>query len=368
MKQTNSNQVKKILLLIIIGSTLILSCAKPTMNEDLKIDFQKVAQHSIFSNDTMSIWGGSLVKGEDGLYHMFYSRWPKKIGWAWVTHSEVAHAVADNPLGPFEFKDISLPVRGVEYWDGLCTHNPTIHKFDGKYYLYYMGNTGDGLIPSVPGKEKLNWVHRNNQRIGVAVAKNPFGPWQRYDKPVMDITHGDSLAHDALMTSNPSICKRPNGSYLMVYKAVGKKFPTPNGGPVVHMIATSDSPTGPFIKYPEPIFTFEGERFPAEDPYIWHQDEKYRAIVKRIKHIEQKRVFSLELYESIDGFDWNPAPNHKVSDLEFQWENGKLQKLKHLERPQLYLENGKPKVMLCAADTLDQNGVRQSFNVQIPLK
>ncbi|MGB5666513.1 MAG: hypothetical protein WBM53_06680 [Maribacter sp.] len=87
-----------------------------------------------------------------------------------------------------------------------------------------MGNTGDGEVVSIPGKEKLNWVHRNNQRIGVVVANNPKGPWKRFNKPVMDISQ-DSTALDALMTSNPSVRQRPDGSILMVYKAVGKRNP-----------------------------------------------------------------------------------------------------------------------------------------------
>lgn len=332
-----------------------------------KIEFGKVAKNSVFRNDTLSIWGGSLVKGEDNKYHMFYSQWPKKIGWAWVTDSEVAHAVSDSPFGPFTFKDVALGRTNKEDWDGWCTHNPTVYKFDGKYYIYYMGNTGDGKIPTNPGKEKLNWNHRNNQRIGVAIADNPNGPWKRFDKPVLDISK-DSLAHDALMTSNPSFCQRPDGGYLMVYKAVGKKFPAPNGGPVVHMVATSDSPKGPFTKHAEPIFTVEGERFPAEDPYIWYQEGKYRAILKRIKHVGKSRNFSLVQYESIDGFDWKPAKYFDISERIIEWKNGRKQQFLHLERPQVFIENGKPIALLCAADTLDANGARESFNLQIPIK
>ncbi|MEM1219135.1 MAG: glycoside hydrolase family protein, partial [Bacteroidota bacterium] len=192
---------------------------------DLKIELGKVADHSVFVSDTMSIWGGSVVEGEDGLYHMFYSRWPKELGWVWVSHSEIAHAVAKTPFGPYQYKDVVLPDRGQQFWDGLCTHNPTIHKFNGKYYLYYMGNTGDKMVVGEPGKHKLNWLHRNNQRIGVAVADSPYGPWKRSDHPVLDINQHDSLAHDALMTSNPSICQMADGKILMVYKAVGKKYP-----------------------------------------------------------------------------------------------------------------------------------------------
>ncbi len=339
--------------------------AQPT--PDYRIEFGRVARHSVFKSDTMSIWGGSLVKGEDGLYHLFYSRWPKHLGWAWVTHSEIAHAVSESPFGPFAFKDVTLPLRGANYWDGLCTHNPTVHQFNGKFYLYYMGNTGDGKVVGAPGKHTLNWLHRNNQRIGVAVADKPQGPWKRYNKPVLDIS-ADASAPDALMTSNPSVCQRPDGSYLMVYKAVGKKYALPNGGPVVHCIATSDHPTGPFRKHDQPIFTFKGERFPAEDPYIWHQDGKYRAIVKRMKHEGRKRIFSLVHYDSLDGFDWQPAKHHHISERIVIWEDGRKQQFTHLERPQVYIENGKPVALLCAADTLDENNVRYAFNVQIPLE
>lgn len=346
------------------------SCNKTTHDKipDFKINFEKVSKQSVFINDTLSIWGGSVVKGDNGLYHMFYSQWPKRLGWAWVTHSEIAHAVSKSPVGPYQFKDIALANRGAEYWDGLCTHNPTIHKFNNKYYLYHMGNTGDHKVIGSPGIQKLNWLHRNNQRIGVAVADSPDGPWTRYDQPVLDITHNNDLAHDALMTSNPSVCQMTDGKFLMVYKAVGKKVELPQGGPVVHCVAIADGPTGPFKKFPDPVFTFEGERFPAEDPYIWYQEGKYRAIVKRIKHVEKKRLFSLVHYDSEDGIHWDQAKHFEISERKFTWEDGREQQFTHLERPQVLIENGEPIALMCAADTLDVNNVRHSFNVQIPLE
>ncbi|HEX9600697.1 MAG TPA: glycoside hydrolase family protein, partial [Mariniflexile sp.] len=272
-----------------------------------------------------------------------------------------------SPFGPFEYKETVLPVRGAEFWDGLCTHNPTVHTFDGKYYLYYMGNTGNAINVTKPGlRDKLNWEHRNNQRIGVAVADNPNGPWRRFDKPLIDVS-SDSLSIDALMVSNPSITKKPDGSYLLVYKAVGKKTKMPFGGPVVHCVATSDSPTGPFIKYDKPIFQAKGYEFPAEDPFIWYQNGKYRAIVKDMHGAFTDAGQSLVLFESIDGYDWNLSDNPLVSKLQIEWENGEIQKLNHLERPQLYFENNIPIALLCAADIIDDNGVIQSFNVQIPV-
>lgn len=369
--------MKKHYLLTLALIALLVACGKKDKKELSKnpeekiehyqIKLGKVSSKSIFKNDTMSIWGGSVVKGEDNLYHMLYAQWPKNIGWEWVNYSYISHAVSESPFGPFKHKDDALPDRGPEFWDGSTTHNPTVHKFNGKYYLYYMGNTGDKKIVSVPGKAKINWVHRNKQRIGVAVANTPNGPWKRFDKPVLDITQKDSLAHDALMTSNPSVCQMADGKILMVYKAVGKKRKLPNGGPVVHMVAIADSPTGPFKKYPDPVFTFEGETFPAEDPYIWYQDGKYRAIVKRIKHEGKKRLFSLVHYDSKDGIHWNQGKYFEISDRTITWENGTTTKFDHLERPQVLVENGEPVALYCAADTYDENNVRQSLNIQIPL-
>ncbi|MBK1878947.1 glycoside hydrolase family protein [Pelagicoccus mobilis] len=353
---------------IACAALLMTACStQDKVDEPFSLDLGKPPLTAKFESEEKSIWGGSLVKGKDGLYHMFYSRWDKALGWAWVTHSEIAHAVSKSPFGPFEHKDVALPIRGAEYWDGLCTHNPTVHEFDGKYYLYYMGNTGDGKVVGEPGNVKLNWTHRNNQRIGVAVADSPNGPWTRSDVPLIDVSEGDDSL-DALMVSNPSVTKRPDGGYLMVYKAVGKKIKRISGGPVVHCVATSDSPTGPFVKYDKPVFEAKGHEFPAEDPFIWYQDGKYRAIVKDMHGAFTDAGQSLVLFDSEDGFDWNLAENPLVSDLKINWADGNVQKVKHLERPQLYLENGKPVALLCASDVLDEKGVLQSFNVQVPIE
>lgn len=185
-------KISLFLLLLLISNIFF---HQKSYSADLKIELGKIPQTAKFVNDSLSIWCGSLVKGDDGLFHLFYSIWPKRLGWAWVTNSLVAHAISESQYGPFEHQDFALPRRNADYWDGLCTHNPTIHKFGKKYYLYYMGNTGNDINPNGENKaiEKLNWVHRNNQRIGVAIADNPNGPWTRFDKPVIDVSP-DSLA------------------------------------------------------------------------------------------------------------------------------------------------------------------------------
>lgn len=353
--------------LVFVFSLLVFACGKmeaPSSPFQLKLG--AVAPQSKFEQDDWSVWGGSLVKGEDGMYHLFYSRWQKSLGWAWETSSEIAHAVSQSPFGPFTFQEVALPARGEGYWDGLCTHNPTIHQFDGKYYLYYMGNTGDGKVYSTPGEIILNPIHRNNQRIGVAIADSPRGPWQRFDQPLIDVSP-DEAAPDALMVSNPSIARRPDGGYLMIYKAVGKRKSGIWGGPVVHCVATAKNPAGPFRKSDKLVFEAKGEDFPAEDPFIWYQEGRYRAIVKDMHGAFTDQGRALVLFESKDGFDWKLAPEPLLSTLQINWADGKTQSVDHLERPQLYLENGKPIALLCASDVKDEHNILHSFNVQIPI-
>jgi beta-glucanase (GH16 family)/predicted GH43/DUF377 family glycosyl hydrolase len=325
------------------------------------MNFQKAIQPlpstARFADADYFIWCGSPIKGDDGKYHLFYSRWLKKYGFnAWVTHSEIARAVSDSPLGPYKHANVVLPPRAAAFWDGLCTHNPTVQKFGDKYYLYYMGNTGDGKnLPT------LNWTHRNNQRVGVAVADKPDGPWTRFDKPLIEPTPN---FYDALCLANPSVVERPGGGYLMVYKAVADKKPLPFGGPVLHCVATADSPVGPFKKEPNPVFVKEGVHFAAEDPYVWVQGGRYFAIVKDFAGHFTNAGKSLALFESPDGIRWDVSKDALVSRIEVTWQDGRVQKLNLLERPQLLIENGVPIALYCAAD--EGNGV--TTNLQIPLK
>src|SRR5690606_8644132 len=54
----------------------------------------------ILENPDWYIWDSSPIVGEDGKIHVFFSRWPDEFG-NWLSHSEIAHAVADRPEGPY---------------------------------------------------------------------------------------------------------------------------------------------------------------------------------------------------------------------------------------------------------------------------
>jgi len=57
----------------------------------------KAPRTPAFASEGYWVWGSSIVKGDDGKYHMFVSRFPKKLPFhpGWMVASEIVHAVSD---------------------------------------------------------------------------------------------------------------------------------------------------------------------------------------------------------------------------------------------------------------------------------
>jgi hypothetical protein len=317
---------------------------------------------SAFHDPGYFVWCGALVRSDDGKYHLFYSRWPEKNGThGWVTSSEVAHAVGQTPFGPFHFVGVALAPRSKKFWDGMVTHNPTVLHLGKTYYMYYTGNDGDGLI-----EDKTNFVHRNNQRIGVATSNSPYGPWKRMDHPLLDVTH-DRNALDSVLVTNPTVARGAHGKFVLLYKAVSQKSPLPQGGPVVILSATADSPLGPFIKKHKTLFTLPGSPFPFEDPFLWYDASraKYFAIMKDNQGvISGLHHSSLILFESADAEKWKPSQYPLVSDLILHWKDKPAQHVSRMERPFIFFDLQQKPVALVVAIS---DGSATDYNVRIPI-
>jgi hypothetical protein len=54
-------------------------------------------------------WDGKIIKGPDGRYYMFASRWAQSGGHNAWGGSVAVHAVSDNPIGPYVDKGLLWP-------------------------------------------------------------------------------------------------------------------------------------------------------------------------------------------------------------------------------------------------------------------
>ncbi|MCX6216715.1 glycoside hydrolase family protein [Spirosoma sp.] len=363
--------------LFLTGSAMGALGHNPTRQKsdtlDLNALMQPIQPRSILRDPDWFIWGGGMVRTADGVCHMLFARWPRKEGFnAWVTHSEIAHATSNDPLGSWTVTG-SIFERRPGFWDADNLHNPLIQEFDGKYYLYYSGNFGPRN-----GTKDGWWIHRNNQRLGVAVADHPAGPWKRFDKPLLDRTPG---SFDGLLVNSPTVARSRAGQYVMVYKGVSEG-PMPFGGKVRMGLATATNPLGPWKKENITLFDHPTEPFPTDDNFIWYQptgngEGRFYAIVKDYRgfYTKQARPGSVEkeslvLFTSETGRDWTLAAHPFVSDFHLRWANGSVSdRLHRLDQPQVWLENGKPSVLFLAVkakDDADDSDI--SYNIQIKLK
>ncbi|SEQ94488.1 glycoside hydrolase family protein [Pedobacter rhizosphaerae] len=344
---------------------------------------------NMFQLDHSYVWCGSAVKGEDGQYYLFYSKWPhgKRSltrdsmeyifdGFkGWLKYSEIACAVSDKLNGPYKhFKDVLKGDSDTSRWDQFRMHNPQIRKFGGKYYLYYISNSFNKdyqLQGATP--QWLHWMKYNSgQRIGVLIADSMddllTGKYVRSEQPIM----GPNNAQTFEVAVNPSVTKGPDGNYYMIFKS--RK---PNVGNMTHWIATAKKPEGPF-KMRSQVFT--SAEMACEDPCICYDQDRKRFYAAVKYYSNSKKLVpqfgALALITSENGLDWKPARNPLISLRTLKVSNGEELALHNLERPFIVTdEKGIPTALFAAAATLDPSKTEagavakeyNTFNISIPL-
>ncbi len=323
-----------------------------------------------FRMDGYWVWGGSVVRGGDGKYHIFSSRWPSGLPFSphWCSNSEVVRGVADRPEGPFRFAEVVLPHRGGQVWDGRMTHNPTIHRWRDRYLLFYIGTTYKGPVPSAADTrvaDREMWYEaRANQRIGLAVAKSVDGPWERLPEPILQPRTGK---WDALLTTNPAAFIEDDGGVLLIYKSTGSQTDLLRLG-----VARASRFDGPYRRVAEdPIFRFDATGDHVEDPYVWRGrgERGYQLIMKDMKGgICGEKGGGIHA-RSDDGVRWTISQPPKAYSRTVRFAGGTTHTYGRLERPQLLVEDGVPRCLYCAAlEGPDQGKATGSFNLAIPLR
>ncbi|HUX96542.1 MAG TPA: alpha-L-fucosidase [Bacteroidales bacterium] len=315
---------------------------------------QPISEDNIFKTKEYYNWCSSIIRTSDGLYHLFYARWPKRYGFnSWLTHSEVARAVSVNPYGPWEYKETVMSSRGKGYWDAITVHNPKITFFDGKYYLYYcstnMGDkeyTEEELIETgEKGSSHPNWsILRPNQRTGVAFSTSINGPWIRSDKPLIEPSGPITT-----LTVNPAIDKGKDNKFYLIVK--GDK-PGETRFIRNQAIAVSDSPTGPFIMQPKPVIDY----LDTEDMSLWY--DPGRDFFYGVFHAHT----FIGMVSSADGINWKKATEYAITPKKLTLANGEILEPDRMERPFVYQENGNPIVLSLAVKKDDD-----SYIVFIPI-
>lgn len=298
-----------------------------------------------FEMEDYWVWDASVIKGEDGRYHMFASRWPKKFPMhpGWLVASEVVRASCDTPDGTYQFEEVVLPARGPQYWDGRATHNPHITKIGSKYVLYYTGMTHPFNEPELPltSLDPRVLVSRSNKRTGIAIADSIFGPWQRFDKPVIAPRPDE---YDNFMIGNPAPCQCPDGKMLVIYKSLAYQE-KPYEGLSLHkrvqrlgaLIADRFDGDYSVFRANAPIIDYD-----VEDPFIWYDEDGFNMIAKDMSGTFCGEVMGGLHGLSKDGIHWEFEKNSLHYTRNILWDDGITREMGNLDRPFILFEDGKP--------------------------
>lgn len=322
------------------------------------------------------VWCGSVVKGEDDKYHMFASRWSKDLPMhpGWLVGSEIVRAISDTPEGPYKFEEVVLDRRGAQYWDGRATHNPVITKYQDKYLLYYIGTTHP--VSERISRDQLmlggdlHIFACSNQRIGLAVADSVYGPWERFDEPILS-TRPDCF--DSFMVNNPAPVINQEGSVTMIYKCMGYKKDMTQAllfDAMKMSVATAPHYRGPYNSVSKETI-YNQQEFNLEDPFVWRDENgKFSMIAKDMNGNTCGEPRGGIFATSEDGIAWEMHKGQLSYSRNVLWDDGIVRTMGNLERPFILFEEGAPAYMFFAtSDGIEGlSDCKNTWNMVIPLK
>lgn len=214
---------KKVILLTTGVLLFILVCALYLRNESKQlpdlVDTSKAKSFQLWptvkkggiKGEDFSTWGGSVVKGEDGRYHMFVSAFENDCGLSsWEYNSKIVRASSESPLGPFEIEETVVTAM---------SHNPTIRKTkDGSYYLFFIGEpkTEEEIIEDcekgITYETDISSFAPWCCKINVMKSNSVFGPWSEAEQLT-------NLLWYPICTTNPAPVIDEDGKMELFYRA-----------------------------------------------------------------------------------------------------------------------------------------------------
>jgi len=240
-------------------------------------------------------WDGKILKGPDGKYHMFGSRWEQARGHNDWWNSKAIHAVSDNLLGPYVDKGLCWPDN-----EGGRGHNVTaLQLHDGRYAIV--------ISETRPGT--------------VFVSSSLNGPWKQLGQITVQGAPG-------WHGSNEIILARPDGRFEMFGRA--------------GMVMISDKGVlGPYVVQGPKIYPGikdfpQHELGHLEDPTLWYSGGLYHITVN---NWSDKKAYHITSNDGIHNWIYRGLAYAPGKDF-IRYTDGTVNHWTKLERPSVYIENG----------------------------
>jgi hypothetical protein len=241
-------------------------------------------------------WDGQIIKGPDGKYHMFASRWDQSRGHSGWSGSAAVQSVSDKPIGPYIDKGLAWPDN-----QGGKGHNVTALVLPDKSYAVVVSETRPG---------------------DVFVSKSLDGPWKQLGSIQVDANGFE--AREGRM-SNVSMMVRPDGGFEIVARS----------GAI--MIGTNGI-LGPYKLQGRSIYA-DMPGLPKrnlEDPVVWYSGGMYHIVVNCWS---ERKAFHLTSPDGINNWTNRGLAYDPTTDF-IRYTDGTVNHWDKIERPGVSLENG----------------------------
>lgn len=258
-------------------------------------------------------WDGPVLKGPDGRYRMFASRWDQATGHGAWRSSLAVSAISDNLYGPYRERGLLWPTD-----QGGLGHNVTPMKLpDGRYAVI--------VSETRPGQ--------------VFVSDSIDGPWRLLGEITVDQSQYRSVfsatdTPDAgpvpkpWVASNVSIIARPDGGFEIVQRSG-------------QILISRTGILGPYKIMGKSIFIDlpglpQKDLGRLEDPVIWHSGGWYHILVN---HWDDRQAYHLISRDGVTNWRFQGLAYEPGADF-LRYTDGTVNHWNKLERPAVYMENG----------------------------
>ena len=269
-----------------------------------------------------SSWGSTIVRDDEGVFHMFVEVVCRGFTWMHIAGSVVVHATAPSLEGPFTFSDVALPQQS------MTPH--IVRDTDGAWLLLHQRNVSVVGDPECTGEQAAAGFAAAVRHGGsgaapwraAAASANPpnstsfdgppsiaratslFGPWIAHD---IAITPPPGRIID---NPNPSLLPLPGGGYLLAYTS--RPAPPAPYSEGVGLAFAHDWRGGVFTSLaPPPADTL----LDCEDPFLYRTDRGLHIVCHRRAPAPEKNLWNFTdvggYGVSVDGgasWAWCPTP------------------------------------------------------------
>lgn len=243
-------------------------------------------------------WDGQIIKGKDGKYHLFASRWDQSKGHNGWFSSQAVSAVSNKLTGPYIDQGLCWPDD-----QGGKGHNVTALAMPDGSYAVVVSETRPG---------------------DVFVSKSLDGPW-RYLGRIQ--VAANEFSGEGRM-SNVSIMARPDGGFQIV----------PRSGAV---LISKTGILGPYtVQGPSIYPTVPGlpqhDLRNLEDPVVWFSGGLYHIVVN---NWSDRKAYHLTSVNGITDWKYQGLAYDPTTDF-VRYTNGVVNHWNKMERPSVLIEKG----------------------------